>query len=411
MTGSYGNLTTQEFNRLYGLAMGAGANHYDMLSDFNSQAIGMGVLIGGQGVLKGYSLWKNNGKSISGAWNAAQTARAARSAENAALKGNNVWETLNNRLRNSKIKELGAKYAEYAPESVSISARGKRKYLRNIEKSKYYDNVRQLINQAKGKKGAELKSYLKQIEKALADAKLNIHNASISGNLKPVTKTGKAFGKVKKYTGYNAVKGKALKASANSKTMRGIGKCLKGAKGNALFAVLALASESGEIIDAYKENSSVGNKKLVQKGIVIGAEIGGYAVGSAAGAAIGAAIGTAACPIIGTAIGAACGIAVSCLAGWVARNGVEDQGNSDIDNLLGAKKAQKDSKQVAEVQQKAVERLASADMSDTEAQELLALYEKGFGKLEILEAEQADKAEKDDDVLNQLEGLKLGYTA
>lgn len=408
MTGSYGNLTTQEFNRLYGLAMGAGANHYDMLSDFNSQAIGMGVLIGGQGAYKGYSLWKNNGKSISGAWNAAQTSRAARSAENAALKGNNVWETLNNRLRNSKIKELGAKYAEYAPESVSISARGKRKYLRNVEKSKYYDNVRQLINEAKGKKGAELKSYLKRIEKALADAKLNIHNAGISGNLKPVTKTGKALGKVKKYTGYNAVKGKALKATAGSKTLRAIS---KGAKGNALFAVLALASESGEIIDAYKENTSAGNKKLGQKAIVIGAEIGGYAAGSAAGAAIGAAIGTAVCPIIGTAIGAACGIAVSCLTGWLARKAVEDESNSEIDNILGAKKAQKDSKQIAEVQQKAVERLKSSDLSDIEAQELLALYEKGFGKLEMIEAEKADKAETDDDVLNQLEGLKFGYTA
>lgn len=405
MTGSYGNLTSQEFNRLYGLAMGAGANHYDMLSDFNSQAIGMGVLIGGQGAYKGYSLWKNNGKSISGAWNAAQTARAVRSTENAALKGNNIWETLNNRLRNTKIKEIGTKYAEYAPESVSISARGKRKYLRNVEKSKYYDNVRQLINEAKGKKGAELKSYLKRIEKALADAKLNIHNAGITGNLKPVTKRGKAWGKVKKYSGYNAVKGKALKATAGSKTLRAIS---KGAKGNALFAVLALASESGEIIDAYKENSSAGNKKLGQKAIVIGAEIGGYAAGSAAGAAIGAAIGTAACPIIGTAIGAVCGIAVSCLTGWLARKAVEEESNSEIDNLLGAKKAQKDSKQVAEIKQKAVERLASADMSDTEAQELLALYEKGFGKLETLEAEQETET---DDILNQLEGLKFGYTA
>lgn len=406
MAGSYVNLTLQEFNRLYTYAMAAGANHYDALSDFNSQAIGMGLLIGGQSARKGYKLWKNNGKSFSGAWDAAKTARADRLAEQASLKGNNIWQTYKNRTRFAKLTEIGAKYPEYAPNYVQNTAKGKLKYLRNVEKSKYYDEVRQLINEAKGKKGAELKSYLKRIEKALADAKLNVHNASISGNLKPVTKRGKAWSKVKKYSGYNAVKGKTLKASANSKVMRGVGKCLKGAKGSALFAVLALASESGEIIDAYKDNTSAGNKKLGQKAIVIGAEIGGYAAGSAAGAAIGAAIGTAACPIIGTAIGAACGIAVSCLAGWIARNAVEDKGESDIDNLLEAKKALKDSEKAEEVKQKAAQKLSNSDMSDVEAVEMLKLYEKGFGKLEKLEAEQEAEGDANADVLDRLEYLK-----
>ncbi len=407
MTGSYGNLTWQEFNRLSGYALGAGVNHYDFMNDLMYGVGGMGVLLGGQEAIKGGAwLWKNRG-DYHNAWEAVKTARTDRLAEQASLKGNNLWQTYKNRTRFAKLQEIGAKYPEYSPDYVKYTPKGKRKYLRKTAKSKYYDEVRQLINEAKGKKGAELKSYLKRIEKALADAKVNVHNASIAGDLKPVTKRGKAWGKVKKYTGYNAVKGKALKATANSKTMRILGKCAKGAKGNALFAVLALAGESGEIIDAYKDNTSAGNKKLIQKGIVVGVEIGGYAAGSAAGAAIGAAIGTAACPIIGTAIGAVCGIAVSCLAGWLAKKGVDDEGPTDLDNLLEAKKAKKNPEMLEEIKEKAGARLAQADMSDLEAMEMLKLYEKVFGKLEKLEAQQeADEENPNDDVLEKLSYLQ-----
>ena len=311
-------------------ALGVNPITYNLAENISGGAIFQGGLIfAGQGY-KGLSWLYENKGNYSNAWQRYLNTRNLNIANDKAIKGKNIFETAKNRIGNNSLKMLEAKIAEVKPMNYSdfaqLNKKAQIKYNNNIIKSNYYKEVRKLIAKAKGTKGAELKSYLKQIDEAMAKAQLNIHNAKVSGIITPATKRGKILAGIKKYSGYNKAAGKIAEKSVTSKTLRTLA---KGAKGNAAAAIITTAIEIPELVKTFKEcGNKKGMKQLGKTAMVVGAEIGGYAAGAAAGAAIGASIGTAACPIIGTAIGAICGIAVSCISGWLARKAV---GKSELE--------------------------------------------------------------------------------
>ena len=411
MSVQYLNPRMQQFNTLAGYALGAGSNHISLMDGMSGGVLGTTAILGAQELWKGGKwLWNNKG-NYSNAWEQVKNAQNIRVSEQAGLKGANLLETVQNRIGNSALKKLEAQVAEVKPmnynEFSQLSKKQQIKANNKVLKLGYYKEVRELIAKAKGAKGAELKAYLNQIDEAMAKAKLNIHNAKVSGVIQTTGKTGKALRAVKDYTGITKLSGKSAELAVSSKTFRTIA---KGAKGNALFAGVAAIAEAPEIIETYKKcGVEKGTKQLGKTALVIGAEIGGYAAGSAAGAAIGAAIGTAACPVIGTAIGAVCGIAVSCLTGWLARKAVgksELQKQKEFDALNLGAKAKEDTNVRNELLAAAGEKLKQAPSNDEEAKEALKAYESVLKSVEQEELIKQENLNESQEVLSMLDNLQ-----
>lgn len=392
-------------------ALGVNSVSYDLSGNISGGAMFQGgLLLVGQGY-KGLSwVYKNKG-NYSNAWQTYLNTRNINIAEDKALKGKNLFETTKNRLGNYTLKSLESKLAEVKPMNYSdfskLNAIEQHKYNNKILKSSYYKEVRKLIAKAKGTKGAELKSYLRQIEEAMAKAELNIHKAKVSGIITPATKSGKFLAGVKKYTGYNKIAGKIAEKSVTSKTLRTIA---KGAKGNAAAAIIATAIEVPELVSTFKEcGTKKGMKQLGKTAVVVGAEVGGYAAGASAGAAIGASIGTAACPVVGTAIGAICGIAVSCVSGWLARKAVgksELQKQKESQALAIAHKAPKDQEIRKELLTTCAKK--AQESGETPDEEVLKSYEKILAEAEQVEIQNQTEKQQDTELLNLLEDIKNG---
>lgn len=392
-------------------ALGVNSVSYDLSGNISGGAMFQGgLLLVGQGY-KGLSwVYKNKG-NYSNAWQTYLNTRNINIAEDKALKGKNLFETTKNRLGNYTLKSLESKLAEVKPMNYSdfskLNAIEQHKYNNKILKSSYYKEVRKLIAKAKGTKGAELKSYLRQIEEAMAKAELNIHKAKVSGIITPATKSGKFWAGVKKYTGYNKVTGKIAEKSVTSKAVRTIA---KGAKGNAAAAIIATAIEVPELVSTFKEcGTKKGMKQLGKTAVVVGAEVGGYAAGASAGAAIGASIGTAACPVVGTAIGAICGIAVSCVSGWLARKAVgksELQKQKESQALAIAHKAPKDQEIRKELLTTCAKK--AQESGETPDEEVLKSYEKILAEAEEVEIQNQTEKQQDTELLNLLEDIKNG---
>ncbi len=392
-------------------ALGVNPVSYDLSGNISGGAMFQGgLLLVGQGY-KGLSwVYKNKG-NYSNAWQTYLNTRNINIAEDKALKGKNLFETTKNRLGNYTLKSLESKLAEVKPMNYSdfskLNAIEQHKYNNKILKSSYYKEVRKLIAKAKGTKGAELKSYLRQIEEAMAKAELNIHKAKVSGIITPATKSGKIWAGVKKYTGYNKVAGKIAEKSVTSKAVRTIA---KGAKGNAAAAIIATAIEVPELVSTFKEcGTKKGMKQLGKTAVVVGAEVGGYAAGASAGAAIGASIGTAACPVVGTAIGAICGIAVSCVSGWLARKAVgksELQKQKESQALAIAHKAPKDQEIRKELLTTCAKK--AQESGETPDEEVLKSYEKILAEAEQVEIQNQTEKQQDTELLNLLEDIKNG---
>ncbi len=268
-------------------------------------------------------LWQNRGNYQS-AWQALKANGVAQNALNQSMKGNNIFQTAMNLDRMNRINGLGAKYSMPQPLSAGASAAERAKFIRNSRKMAYFDDVRTAVNNAKGLKGVDQAKALAEIEQKVAEAKLNVHNAKINGNLKPTTTTGKIIAGAKKYTGVTYLSGKTKSWAVKSPIFR---KIASGVKGNALFAGISLACEAPEIIETYKTlGTSKGNKQLLKSTAVVAAETAGFwagaKVGGIAGAKLGALLGTVV-PGIGNAVGAivgglvgmACGMVVGHFAG------------------------------------------------------------------------------------------------
>lgn len=246
--------------------------------------------------------------------------------------------------------------SELTDKKLAKNLKNAQKAVNEFNKSKYYDDVRRLIGEAKTLKGKDYADQMKEIEKAIADANQKIHIEKTTGSLKPVSKTGKAWNKVKQVTGYNKAKGAINTALTKSSTLR---KAAKFGRANAATAVgLDVALSIPEIIatkqtfDTIDENGNpvkpgegTGTQKaLKQTGRVVataGAQLGAYAIGAKAGtaavaalwAAKGAALGSVA-PGVGTAIGAVVGVGVGLLSCWLAGKAMEKAlGKSELDQL------------------------------------------------------------------------------
>ncbi len=267
-------------------------------------------------------LWQNRGNYTS-AWKQVKANNAAAKASVEHLKGKNIFETINNRSYYDKITNA----------AKSLPSTG--------TKASYYAEAKRLIEEAKAKKltGKALKDHLKKVDDAIAKADLNVHNAIKSGLIKPATKRGKVWAGIKKYSGYNAVDGALKKGAVSSnKTVRALS---KGAKGGGLAtAAIALAVETPEIVETYKEcGAKKGTKQLAKTTAVVAAEGVGYAVGAKvggiAGAKIGATIGTCIGGPVGTAIGGVVGgiigVGTGVLCSWLAGKGMKSiTGKSEL---------------------------------------------------------------------------------
>ena len=181
-----------------------------------------------------------------------------------------------------------------------------------------YQNVRTLLEEAQTLKGDALKTATKNIEAAEALAKYNIHQAKMSGEIKPTSKIGQAKRFVAKKTGISALKGKYLKAATTSSKLRTLSKYAKG--GNALFAAISAGVAGLEVYGTYQAlGKESGNRQLVKSTINTAADVGGWIIGAKAGAVAGAAIGSCIpIPVVGTVVGTIVGVGCGLLGSWLA---------------------------------------------------------------------------------------------
>ena len=310
------------------------------------------------------------------------------------LKGNNIFETINNRSNYNSLLEL-EKNLKTAPDyrtwSTLKTEVARKNFINEGRKSRYYDEARQLIEEAKTKKltGKELKALLKKVDEAIAKADFAVHKAVTSGEIKPATLRGKAWAGVKKYTGYDAVNGALKKgATSSNKVVRNLA---KGAKSGGLAtAVIGLAVETPEIVETYKKcGAGKGTKQLAKTTAIVAAEGVGYAVGAKvgaiAGAKVGATIGTCIGGPVGTAIGGAVGaligVGTGILCSWAAGKAAKGMvGKSELEkhNEQEARKLAKEAIKSEEGKEKLLSKVEEKSQEEGECtdEEVIAAYEK-----------------------------------
>ncbi len=452
------NPISKDYYKLASYAAAANINHNDQ-ADLQSQL----VLTGGVMLApSAYNMtkaavwdapkwaWQNRGNYTS-AWNQikAENAAAKKSVEH--LKGKNIFGTINNRANWNELQALEQRVAkpEFNQEAynklnnVSKNWKNKLTYsftgdkagstenarkiieqakakntrkqakmrLKNryaLKKSSYYDEARRLIEEAKTKKltGKELKAQVKLIEESIAKADLAVHKAIASGEIKAVSKSGKAWAGVKKYSGYNAIDGAMTKgATSSSKVVRGIA---KGAKGGGLAtAAIGLACETPDIIETYKKGGAgKGTKQLAKStgiaaaegiGFAVGAKVGAIAgakIGATIGTCIGGPVGTAVGGVVGALVGVGCGI----LGSWLAGKGARAlAGKSELQKINEeeakklAENAQKSKEGKDELLAKAEERASLEGCTD---EEVLAAYEKIVKDKKSVDTKETSKTKK-----------------
>lgn len=337
--------------------------------------------------------WQNFGNYTS-AWQEIKNKNQAAKDAVKHLKGENIFQTINNRSNYNKLIEL-EKSVKTAPDYRTWSSlkteTARKKYFNQGRKARYYEEAHKLIEEAKSRKltGKELREHLKKVDDAIAKADLALHKAIASGEIKPATLRGKAWAGVKKYTGFNAVNGALKKGAASSnKAVRTIAKGAKG--GGIATTAIGLAIETPEIIETYKKcGAGKGTKQLAKTTAVVAAEGVGYAagakIGAIAGAKLGATIGTCIGGPVGTAVGGAVGTIIGVGAGilgsWAAGKGVKAlMGKSELQkhNETEAKKLAKNAKNSQEGKEKLlskVEKKAKENGGCTD-EEVIAAYEK-----------------------------------
>lgn len=240
------------------------------------------------------------------------------------LKGKNIWETTQNHYKYNTLKELGSKYrafTELSPaELAKLDAKAQAKYMQNLTKSNYYNDVRKLLSEAEKLSGKAYNAKMKQVYEAIAKAELNVHNAKLGGELAPLSKTGKAVQKAKQVTGITKASTATKTLAASSSTVRTLSKAVKG---NALFAGISLLAAAPEVCETYSTlGAEKGTKQVARTVGNVAAETAGFVVGMKAGAAAGAAIGSCIpIPVVGTAVGAIVGAAAGFVGSWLAGKG------------------------------------------------------------------------------------------
>ena len=120
--------------------------------------------------------WQNFGNYTT-AWNALQEKNKAAKDAIKYLKGDNIFQTINNRSNYNSLLELEKKTAArptYAEMSATTKPSARAKLFNKSVKATYYDEARKLIEEAKAKKltGKELREsrqdlFLKQLQKQI----------------------------------------------------------------------------------------------------------------------------------------------------------------------------------------------------------------------------------------------------
>ena len=191
-----------------------------------------------------------------------------------------------------------------------------------------YKKVNQLIKEAEGLTGKRLAAKMRQIDRALVKAKVNVNVLKAEGRIVSKTAVGKVCSAIKTKTGLRTAQNALLKASVSKNVATRM--LAKGVRGGGAMAVISMALEAPEIVKTYKElGAGAGTKQLLKSGTVVAAEtvgwIAGAKIGGIAGAKIGGTIGTCIGGPIGTAIGGAVGaiIGVGCglLGSWLCGKG------------------------------------------------------------------------------------------
>ena len=289
--------------------------------------------------------------------------KESQNAINPRVKGKPTLDDINRFNRAMEVQGLERRFrkvpAPQAPTTNDPKAiKEYQKALKEFQKSSRYDNVRSLINEAKTLKGKDYANKIKEIHKAIADADLKVHNDLKSGAINTVTKRGKAWYGVQKYTGWNSASGGVKKALTKSSTLRSIAKF---GRANALTAVSI--DTAFAIPEIMQTKAQLGTEAAVRQTgrtlAVAGAQVGGYAAGAWAGGKAGAAIGTMIGGPIGTAVGGIIGVGVGLLGSWLAGIGAQKiVGKSELDQHASklAENAAKDDGTLQQVTAKAAER-------------------------------------------------------
>lgn len=300
------------------------------------------------------------------------------------LKGDNLFQTVGNRVRYDKLISLegsipsnlstGFDKAEFLKLKAENPAKAKEyleKFKQNrTEAKKCYEAAKNKIKSIKDRvksgslKGSALKKEIGELEGLIEKGNKNLETLVKSGKIKAGSKLAQMWSKTKaglsKVTGMDAA-GKALAKGAKSSSRAVSSTCKglsKGAKafvksGGAATAAIEFAFEVPEIVQTFRECGSGAGWKQVGKsafvatasgvGFWVGSTVGASA-GAWAGAATGAALGSVV-PGIGNVVGAIVGLGCGLLGSWLFGKGAKA--------LVG--KSELEKKKEQEAQQAAVE--------------------------------------------------------
>ena len=315
------------------IAVATNEEEVPLLQGIGMQAVfGTGLSLVGAGLTWGMSRFQPKAQR--------DAAAAQRKAEMQALKGKNFRETYRNAYRYQNLTHYTSKIPkEVAPltqaELAQLSESKRNKYLRKTAKAQYFDRSRVLLNEAKNLRGKDQKLKIQELEKEYARAKYNVHKEKFNGNLKPTGFFGKLWNGIKTVTGLRALNGTRLKLLANSKALRWVAKCSRGAL-PMIILTLGMEAISGKFSEVKNAAGTGAMMKEIAKSTGVAAiEAVGWAAGAKVGSAIGAMVGTT-IPVLGTIVGGALGAVIggglSYLAGHFARKRLESTswGKSEI---------------------------------------------------------------------------------
>ncbi len=346
-----------------------------------------------------------DGKSYSEVWKELSDKTKS---EKAALKGNNIWQSYQNRGMYKQINRMGAEIPSFDPNTDISKLNSKQllKYQNNVTKSAYYGDAKRLIEETKqmienAKRNGttiskeQLKTQLNKIREAVrtGDAKLN--TAMKNGVIKPTSWFGKAKHQVKLKTGGYKVNGELLKTARGASALKGASKCVKGA---GWMAVIQGVMEIPDIISAYKidkaeeaegRKSNRGNKQLAKSAVKVGAGVLGYAAGAAAtGAIVGSVV-----PGIGNVAGAVIGFVGGLIGGFIATKAAG--------KIMDAATGEKDSLDKSEAQIYAEEQNKKSAQEAEQTAKLAALSTEMEDEILAAVKESVDSGnEAPEDVLN-----------
>ena len=429
-------MTSYDYYVLAAAATGATINRASDADELKNTLLFGGAIMGAPRAFKaakgvvwdlpkwGYQNFGNYKNAIGSAWNNAITQPNIISRQRIAQNG--FWDTYRYNEQMMKIKgmnipqydgkalsqlnkELNAQKKALKPKKTDslltqaqkkVKLQANQRALTGVKNAKLemkaYKKVNQLVKEAEGLTGKQLAAKMKEIDKALVEAKVNVNVLKAEGKIVSKTGIGKVCSAIKTKTGIRAAQNSLLKASVSKNVAKRM--LAKGVRGGGAMAVIGMAMEAPEIYNTYKElGGKAGTKQLLKSGAVVAAEtvgwIAGAKIGAIAGAKLGTAIGTV-CPGLGNVIGGAIGTVVGFLGGmavsWLCGKGARALvGKSELElhkekqAKLLALQAKKDDLAAIQLADKAAEKVEAGEVaSEQDLNSIAKSYEKLQAKVE-----------------------------